>query len=122
MSEEKEEDEYERRFREIEEKAKLIRDKISAPELPEIEFTRPIETPTLRPEKKSLASNSERSLGIAFAIGYSFVGPLIAGIVIGAIIDGHVGGTWTIVGIFVGTVMAFVLLIRLVIRLNENQP
>ena len=76
--------------------------------------------PKSPPEKPKAASNEPKGLGLAFAIGYSFVGPVLGGILIGSLLDGKAGGTWTMVGLLVGTVVAFALLIRLVNKLNEN--
>lgn len=108
-----EEDEYELRFRELELKSKAIREKTQLPEPPQVNIRR-----------SQLGANSRqprlgRAMGLALSIGYSFVGPLLAGIFIGILLDGKPGGKWTIVGMFVGTIIAFILLIRLVNRLNE---
>jgi len=72
------------------------------------------------PETAKTAPSERNSLGLAFAIGYSFVGPVVGGILIGSLLDRKAGGTWTMVGLLVGTVVAFALLIRLVNKLNEN--
>jgi len=61
------------------------------------------------------------AVGLAFAVGYAFVGPVVAGIVIGLWCDHWQSGTWTIVGLGIGTAAAFFLLIRLVNRLNDTQ-
>ena len=118
-----EEDEFERRFRELEEKAAQIRAKATAPEPPVPTFTRKPESSTFQPSPRKSQGNdaaNSRGFGIALAIGYSFVGPLLAGIIIGSLIDGHPGGPATIAGILIGTVLAFVLLIRLVNKLNQQ--
>jgi len=66
-------------------------------------------------------SSTNQGLGLAFAVGYSFVGPIVAGIVIGMWIDGWRSGIGTLVGLGLGTAAAFFLLIRLVSRLNDSQ-
>jgi len=118
---EEEEDEFDRRFRELEEKAAQIRAKTTTPEPPAINFPRAMSAPQNKPEPRRFNTETNtRGFGIAFAIGYSFVGPLLAGIIVGTIIDGRAGGPATMVGILVGTVLAFVLLIRLVNKLNQQ--
>ncbi|HEY3781096.1 MAG TPA: AtpZ/AtpI family protein [Fimbriimonadaceae bacterium] len=119
---EPEEDEFERRFREIEEKTASIRQKATAPDVPHItvpERKTTEEKLAVKP-KSTNPPHVQKGLGIAFAIGYSFVGPLLAGILIGTLLDGKPGGKYTLIGILVGTVMAFVLLIRLVNKLNQD--
>jgi F0F1-type ATP synthase assembly protein I len=110
------EDEFETRFRELEAKAKAAREGTKFPDPPKFEVRRPV-TPTggTRP-----APSTGRSMGLALAIGYSFVGPLLAGILIGKFLDHNNGTTYTIVGMLIGTVLALVLLVRLVGRLNDN--
>lgn len=126
--EEPEEDEYERRFREIEERARQIAAKSRAPEPPSVaalsKNAGQKQTEGRKADTKSpqlAPANMNSGLGIAFAIGYSFVGPILAGIIIGSLLDGRPGGTWTLVGVFLGTVAALVLLVRLVARLNQNE-
>lgn len=67
-----------------------------------------------------MEGKAQRSMGIALAIGYSFVGPVAAGLLLGYVLDGRLGGTYTVVGLLLGTVGAFVLLVRLVSRLNDD--
>lgn len=62
----------------------------------------------------------ERSLGIGIAIGYSFVGPVLGGILLGLWLDGWEPGGYTILGLLLGMAGALVLLIRLVARLNRE--
>lgn len=90
------------------------------PEPPEWEYERtaPSEPkPKVAPPTKEAA---QRGMGLALAIGYSFVGPVVLGVLIGTLLDGKAGGTWTLVGLLAGTVVAFVLLVRLVNKLNES--
>lgn len=108
-----EEDEFEQRLRDLEEKAKAIRAGRPAPKPPEVK----VERPAVLHERK--ADPAARGMGLAFAIGYSFVGPLLAGIIVGRLLDGNHGSTWTMAGIFVGAAVALFLLIRLVNRLNQ---
>lgn len=62
----------------------------------------------------------ERSLGIGIAIGYSFVGPVLGGILLGLWLDGWNPGGYTIVGLLLGMAGALLLLIRLVARLSRE--
>ena len=119
---EPEEDEYEKRFRQLQEKTSQIRRDAVAPDPPTFIAPQPkqeVKQPEAK-KRQTAPPHVQRGLGIAFAIGYSFVGPLLAGIIIGTLLDGRPGGTWTLVGILVGTAMAFVLLIRLVNKLNQD--
>jgi hypothetical protein len=126
---ETEEDDIEKRFREIEERTAQIRRSAAVPDPPKIEPRQPKEEakhPSTAQDRQKAGTRSstpphvQRGLGIALAIGYSFVGPLLAGILLGTLADGKPGGKWTLVGILVGTIMAFVLLIRLVNKLNQD--
>lgn len=73
-----------------------------------------------RPSTRSKEETFSRGMGLAFAIGTCFLGPVLAGLLIGYLIDGRVGGTAGIVGLLLGTTLAFVLLIRLVNKLNQD--
>jgi F0F1-type ATP synthase assembly protein I len=88
------------------------------PEPPDWEWKRP--EPAAPLPKASTGAEAPKGLGLAFAIGYSFVGPVVGGVLIGSLIDGKSGGTFTVVGLLVGTVLAFALLIRLVNKLNNG--
>lgn len=93
---------------------------VDMPEPPDWKWERPANE--LKPKNSSGPSQAAytRGMGIAFAIGTSFLGPVLSGLLIGYFLDGRVGGTWGIVGLLVGTVVAFILLIRLVNKLNED--
>lgn len=90
------------------------------PEPPDWEWKRPpAEEP--RPEPGLPSSVYSRGMGLALAIGGVFVGPVLAGILLGVFLDRQFGSGWfTILGIFVGTAVALFLLIRLVNRLDKN--
>ena len=90
------------------------------PEPPEWEWKRqPPPVESRRPDSEGPAYS--RGMGLAMAIGFAFVGPVLGGVLIGALIDRGFGGTWSIVGLLVGTVVAFATLIRLVNKLNDAQ-
>jgi F0F1-type ATP synthase assembly protein I len=88
------------------------------PEPPNWEYHRPAKA---EPPPGARQDPKTKGMGLALAIGYSFVGPVLGGIVIGSLLDGRTGGTFTMVGLLVGTVAAFALLIRLVNKLNDER-
>jgi hypothetical protein len=91
------------------------------PEPPDWQYERP--EPEDAPTKTTgpgTQAGFNRGMGLAFAIGSSFIGPVLGGLLVGYLIDGKVGGTAGIIGLLLGTVLAFVLLIRLVNKLNES--
>ena len=110
----------EARLKEIEERAAKARLGSKLPDPPEWKFTRPRAPGQESGSPRFSGSSSNRGLGLAMAIGYAFVGPVVIGVLVGAAIDGRVGGTGTIIGLFAGTVAAFVMLIKLVNRLNDD--
>jgi len=96
-------------------------EKTDLPEPPDWEWQRPVEPkPDVHVPSNDKHAVYSRGMGLAIAIGSAFIGPVLGGILIGAFIDGKVGGTATTIGLLVGTVLAFVLLIRLVNKLNED--
>jgi F0F1-type ATP synthase assembly protein I len=90
------------------------------PEPPDWEWKRPsAEEP--RPKVGLPSSAYSRGMGLALAIGGVFVGPVLAGILLGVFLDRQFDSGWfTILGIFLGTTVALFLLIRLVNRLDKN--
>lgn len=72
--------------------------------------------PATRPKQVQV----EKSLGVGIAIGYSFVGPVLGGILLGLWMDGWAPGGFTILGLLLGMAGALALLIRLVARLNRE--
>ena len=72
--------------------------------------------------RKRAPSQSEvsRNIGMAIAIGYSFVGPVLGFMLLGMLLDGWKPGGWTIVGLLLGMAAALVLLIRLVAKMNRD--
>jgi len=93
---------------------------VDMPEPPDWNWQRPANEPAKGSAKGPDPVVYSRGMGIAFAIGTSFLGPVLGGLLLGYLIDGKVGGTWGIVGLLLGTIAAFVLLIRLVNKLNED--
>lgn len=72
--------------------------------------------------RKRVPSQSEvsRNIGMAVAIGYSFVGPVLGFMLLGMLLDGWKPRGWTIVGLLLGMAAALVLLIRLVAKMNRD--
>lgn len=93
---------------------------VELPEPPDWKWERPAEVSEPKPARPTTQGTLSRGMGLAFAIGSSFLGPVLAGLLIGFLIDGRAGGTAGTIGLLVGTVLAFVLLIRLVNKLNED--
>ncbi len=105
-----------------------VNDDENGPEVPHTELPEPPEwewkrQPPPAENKRQISEGPaySRGMGLALAIGFAFVGPVLGGILIGALIDRGFGGTWSIVGLLVGTVIAFATLIRLVNKLNDAQ-
>jgi F0F1-type ATP synthase assembly protein I len=79
------------------------------------------EPPDAKATKKSPSpAVVNRNIGLAIAIGYSFVGPVLGFMLLGMMLDGWKSGGWTIVGLLVGMVAALALLLRLVGKLNRD--
>jgi hypothetical protein len=87
------------------------------PEVPEWEYERP-KSPI---DKSAPPAAYSRGMGLAIAIGMSFLVPVLAGVLIGYFIDGRVGGTAGIIGLVLGAALALALLVRLVNRLNADE-
>jgi F0F1-type ATP synthase assembly protein I len=97
------------------------RPRAELPDPPQWEYERQKEADEpLNPQSIGAQKDVSRGMGLAFAIGSSFLGPVLAGLLIGYLIDGKAGGAAGTIGLLIGTVVAFVLLIRLVNKLNEN--
>ena len=62
----------------------------------------------------------ERNIGLGIAIGYSFVGPVLGGMLLGLWLDGWSPGGYTILDLLLGMAGALTLLIRLVARINRE--
>lgn len=105
-----------------------MNDEEREPEIPHTELPEPPEwewkrepPPAENKPTVSAGPSYSRGMGLALAIGFAFVGPVLGGVLIGALIDHGFGGTWSIVGLLVGTVVAFATLIRLVNKLNDAE-
>lgn len=102
------------------EEGKPIIEPVEVPDPPEWRWNRPPADDNTQRKGKPKPEVYSRGMGLAFAIGTSFLGPVLGGLLVGYLIDGRVGGTWGVVGLLVGTIVAFVLLIRLVNKLNQD--
>ncbi|MCO5297993.1 MAG: hypothetical protein M9921_14180 [Fimbriimonadaceae bacterium] len=110
-------DEFDARLKEIEDKSRQLRSG-AMPEPPEWEYKR-------KPRKGDpTRSDRESYRGVAFGIGlaYLFVGPLIAGWLIGYFVDQGSGGnqwqTWgTVIGLFAGFLAVVVMITK-----GPNRP
>lgn len=90
---------------------------VDLPEVPEWKFERPKRKPpgTKTPDE----SKAYSALGLGLTLAFGLVVPIVLGVGIGAWIDSKFGFTYgTVVGFLVGVVLSFMLMLRIVKRMN----
>lgn len=90
---------------------------VDLPEVPEWKFERPKRKP---PGSKSPdEAKSYSALGLGLTLAFGLVVPIVLGVAVGAWIDSRFGVSYgTMVGFVVGAVLSFMLMLRIVKRMN----